>query len=749
MTSYRPSFIALIATLFITPLFFIPGGALGLGNAKSFIAVLGIGIAAVLFLVQFIRSKHVDVPRHHLLSAALILPVVYLLSALLTTPSSLSLLGYNLEVGTFGSILLGVAALFLATVALADTQRALQAVLALFGSFGLLAIFVTIRVLAGGDILSLGNFTGSMGNPLGSWMDLGIAFGLLATLSMLALGMLPMRGAYKLSLWVAFVLSTLLLAVIHFVPALILTLVASVCAFLYFSKVESGSRIAPILLGIVSLILLVNPVVGAERRIGEVVSSSVGVANADIRPTLSTTLSISKAVLVGRSLLGSGPNTFAHDWLSYKPSDVNATPYWAVAFPFGAGFMATQVATTGVIGSILWIVFFGLLVALTLKSFSHLPESRASRFAFVSTLVVTYFLWAAFFFYTPSLPVLVTAFIFTGVLLALSSEVGFVPTRPLRFPSAPTKQVAVLVAALCLVGVVYLGWVELERTLAAFHFQRAATLSNTEGASIAAVEEELLTAVKFAPLDVYYLAISQLNLSKAQIIANSATGTPEENKAAFEESLGRSVQAVRSAVTANPASYDNWVALGNTYSLLVPEPVKLEGSYESAQYAYNEAFKRNPANPRLPLLLAQLELNKGDVDVARSYIRSSLALKSDYPDAYILLARLETGAKNTAAAIASAERVAALLPDNVGAQFELGLLKYSSGDYAGALTALEAALKLSPDYANAKFYLALSLANLGERDEALMKLEELKATNPDSAELDAAIQSLTAPAARR
>ena len=142
-------------------------------------------------------------------------------------------------------------------------------------------------------------------------------------------------------------------------------------------------------------------------------------------------------------------------------------------------------------------------------------------------------------------------------------------------------------------------------------------------------------------------------------------------------------------------------------------------------------------------------MNKGNVNDARSYIRSSLALKSDYPDAYILLARLESAAKNTSAAIASAEKVVALLPDNVGVQFELGILKYSAKDYQGAVNALEKALKLSPDYANAKYYLALSLTPLGRRDEALMELQELKITNPDSRELDAAIENLSKPAGKK
>jgi cytochrome c-type biogenesis protein CcmH/NrfG len=764
-TSYRPSFLALIATLFVAPLFFVPGGILDLGNAKPFIIVLGLGIAAILFLVEFMRKREVALPRHHLLSAALLLPVVYLLSALLTTPSSLSLLGYNLEVGTFGSILLGVMALFLAAVTFADTARSLQAILALFGSFGLLALFMAVKVIGGGNLLVLGNFSGTMGNPLGSWVDLAVAFGLLATLSMLVLGMLPMKGIFKVAGWASFLVATALLAILHYEAVFALTLVASLSAFFYFLKVESAfhfsrasgereglfssPKLAPIILGVVSLVFLVNPLISTDRSIGALVSEKTGVANSDIRPTLSTTLSISKAVLTQRSLFGSGPNTFVHDWSSFKPSDVNATPYWAIAFPFGASFMATQVATTGIVGSILWLAFFALLIVLVLKAVSHIPESRASRFAFVSSLVTTLFLWTATFLYVPSFAMLLIAFLFTGVFLALGREAGFVPVRTLTFPHAPLKQAALLIALLAMVGVLYLGWSEAERALGAFHYAQAVKAANTEGASIDAVEAELMQAIKFAPLDAYYSAVAQLNFSRAQAVAAATTGTKEENQAAFEQALGRAITASRAAVDANPANYQNWVALGNTYSALVPAPLKIEGAYESAQQAYNEAFRRNPSNPELPLLLARLELNKGDADTARSYIRSALALKQDYPDAYLLLAQLEVSEKNLPAALASAEKLAQLLPDNVGAQFELGLLKFSAEDYQGAADAFGAALKLSPDYANAKYYLALSYAKLGRTDEALMKLQELKVANPENADLDAAIESLTKPAGKK
>jgi len=130
------------------------------------------------------------------------------------------------------------------------------------------------------------------------------------------------------------------------------------------------------------------------------------------------------------------------------------------------------------------------------------------------------------------------------------------------------------------------------------------------------------------------------------------------------------------------------------------------------------------------------------VERARSYIRSSIALKQDFAEAYILLAKLEVEAKNLPAAIASAEVLAQLSPDNPGVYFEIGLLKYSGTDFEGALESFEKALELLPEYANAKYYLGLTLLELGDKEGARQKFDELLASNPDNEALKNAIDSL-------
>src|SRR3989344_4825296 len=756
--SHGFSFWIIAGLIFLLPIFFIPGGALSLGVAKSALLIFASALATLVFVVESWQEGKIIMPKHPIILMIAALPAVYFLSALLATPASLSLFGYNFEAGTFGFMLLIAALLVLASLLTSLTSRALRVLAAFFISFAILAVLVVINVLFGPSTL-LG--ASKMGNPLGNFTDLSVAFGLLSAFSALVIGTLPTRGLARFILYTVFLLSTALLVVVGFSTGFALALVASVSIILYFSIIDKVDRESkggkgrmwmPIILGVVSLVFLINPNVSADKTLSNLVSGYFGIQNTDVRPSFSATLGISKAVLSQTALLGSGPNTFGSDWLIYRPRGLNETPFWGVTFPFGAGFLPTQIATTGILGSALWFVFFIVLIVLGARALGRTPESRAERFSLTATLLISIYLWAASFFYAPSAAMIVLASVFTGIFIALLRETGIISTYVLDIRrSSQVYLGSAVILTLVVLGAAAIGWTGYQKTFAAYHFNRAVRLSNVEGTPFSDIETSLVKAINLSPADVYFVALSRLNFVRAQIVANSTTGTPEENRAVFDESIRRPIEAARLAVDANPAGFENWVAFGTIYAALTPEPLAVEGAYENALFAYNEAARRNPANPELPLLLSRLELNKGNADAARSYIRKAIALQQDYADAYLMLAQLEVSAGNTAAAIASAENLAILVPDNPGIHFELGLLKFSSKDYKGASESLGRALALSPDYANARYYLGLSLANLGHFAEAQAQLESLEVSNPENADLKAALEAVKknkVPAAR-
>lgn len=768
----------IIALVFLLPVFFLPSAILSLGVAKLSLLALGVVLLVLAFLSEIWRKGEISFPRHFFILAAVLLPIVYFVSAISSTPSFLSLFGYNFEVGTFGYLLLVSILLILISSVFSETSKVLNASVALFISLSLIAVFFLVKIIFGGSPV-WGIFTSTTASPIGRWTDLATGLGLLSLFSILILGILPSKKSFRIFVFAMFILSTALFAIIDFSTAFIFTLVTAILLFVYFLTIEKrfsntpvttydpdpnvavpaspqGSTLSAgfmfrpasllIILGLVSVIFLINPTISSTRgTLGDVVTDTFSVANTEVRPSFSATLSISKAALSEEILLGSGPNTFSRNWLIYKPADINATPFWGAAFPFGVGFIPTQVASTGILGTVSWLIFFVLLVLLVIKVLANLPESRTLRFSLVSSLAMLFYLWMASFMYTPSLTILTLTFIFSGVFLAASRQAGIIGSRTISLArDTTTNIISVVLIVIIGLGAISLGFVAVEKTISAYHFEKAVTLSNQTGTTLDEIEISLNKAIQFAPADIHYVALSRLYFVKAQTVVASTEGSPEENLAIFQDSISKSVVSAREAVTLNPASYANWIALGSIYSYLVPAPISLAGAYENATIAFNEAKSKNPLNPEIPLFVARLELNDGDIEAARLAIRESLALKEDYADAHLMLAQLEIQAGNLKEAISSAEKLALIIPGNPSIYFELGLLKYSDADYNGAGEAFSLALISAPDYANAQYYLGLTLAQLGRFEDALEQFEVLAVSNPDSVEVQQIIRDLKA-----
>lgn len=756
--THKISFLSVLVLVFLLPLFFVPASILTLGAAKIVILSLGVVVAFIALLVDVLRSGKIEWPSHMMLWGVLLFPLVYFLSAFFSTDSARSIFGYGLEVGTFGYILL-VSLLFGVVSYVSDSHNKILKLLgAFFLSSIIVALFAVIKLLTSGSFPVWGIFSGNMGNPVGAWTDYSMVFGLLSVFSALAISLLPMKKIARLVLYVTFFLSLILVAIINFSTTWTILLITSVITLVYLLTIEKKlvtehSEGAPakknilwptIVVLALSLIFIINPVVSSTRgSIGNTISGAFNVSNVDVRPSLTTTLNISKQVLNQHALLGSGPNTFDQNWLLYKPQAVNNSTFWNVSFPFGFGFITTQVASVGVVGTLLWLAFFFFFLLLGLRMLGHLPREHSSRFALVTTFLLSLMIWIGTFLYVPARVVLALAFIFTGLFLASSRLAGSISKREINFTNRTvTNFTAVFLVTLMVIGTGALALKVFQRTVSAYHFQHAIMLSNTEGSNIDDVETEIVKAIALAPLDTYYQALSQVSVARAQAALNATEGTAEENQQKLQTAVSNGIGALQEATTVSPNNYQNWLSLGSIYSSLVPAPFSLDGAYDAAKNAYAEAGKLNPTSPEIPLSLARLEIDNKNVEQARKHIDESVALKSDYADAYFLLTQLEISQNNVNGAIKSAETSAFLSPNNAGVFLQLGLLKYNNKDWTGARDALNRALVLVPDYANAKYYLGLTLNKLDQNDKAIELFKDLVKTNPDNKEVTLILENL-------
>ncbi len=748
-SQYKVSRISLITLVFLLPLFFIPSVLLPVGIAKSVLLALGTVVAFLAFTIDTLRTGRLSLPSHPIMWGAVALPVVYGLSSALSASPAFSFFGYSLEVGTFAFILFASVLFGLSAIVLSDIQKILKVYSVFFVSMSLLALFAIIKILSGGNYLVMNAFGGNMGNPVGAWTDYGVIFGLLSTLSLLSLTMLELPKRIKIFQTIMFILSIILLAIINFSIAWQVLLALSLIVLVYLLTVEKNRKrnIWPaVTLFVVSLLFTINPVISSTQgSIGNVVSGTFNVSNTDVRPSISTTLGVVKSTLSEgkRSLLGSGPNTFARDWFLYKPTSINSTVFWNTPFQFGAGFIPTQIAETGVLGALAWIIFFVLFVKLGWKVLARTPEDMDTRFVAISSFAGALFLWIASFVYVPSLTVLALAFVLTGIFVSSARSAGVIGLREWNFSEKVFMNFAsVLVAIVLVIGAVATLFVSYQKTASVVHFEKALVLSRTPNTAVDQIESELTKAVNLSQADTYYNALYQLSFARAQAVAQSTTGTAETNRQTFQTSISNSIAAAQSATTVAPGNYQNWITLGSLYSSLVPAPLSVSGAYEAAKAAYAEAEKRNPQSPEPQLLTARLEFDHGNTDGARTLIEQALSKKQDYADAYFLLTQLEASANNVDKAITAAEAGAILSPDNAGIFFELGLLKYSKRDFAGAALALGKAVQIVPNYANAQYFLGLSLEATSKHEEAIAQFEALSKTNPDNVEVQNILSNL-------
>src|SRR6185312_2708045 len=390
MKEYKLSLLSLLALLFLLPLFFVPSLSVPLTLAKPVLLFIGVFVGFISLLAFVLKRGELRVPRSKLVWAVVLLPIVYFVSAFFSGSSSFGLYGYNFEVGTFVSILLASVVLLLAAIVADDTARVLKLESAIFCSLSLGAIFSAIKILSAGNWMVWNNFVGATSTPLGDWSDLGIALALLAILSLLAVEMLEMTSVVRGVVYGVLVLSVVLLAIVNFSTAWWIVMLASLIIMIYFITMEKPTRVTEgeqtvrrisrvaVAVFAVSLLFVFNPTVSPTHgTLGNTISSLLNVSTSNVSPALSSTLSVTGPVLKTHPLLGSGPNTFANDWLLYKPVLINQSNFWNTPFTFGLGFIFTQIASVGLLGSLLWLVVIVLLLMLAGKVLVRMSPSTS------------------------------------------------------------------------------------------------------------------------------------------------------------------------------------------------------------------------------------------------------------------------------------------------------------------------------------------------------------------------------------
>lgn len=744
----------LVATALV-PVFFLPISFISVQFGTSLMFSFAVILSAVLYIVSAIAngSLNLPTPSKYILGFTALVPFTYTLAGISNGFSRMSFFGYTFDINAVGFILLAFVYMFLVSVLFATKEKLSQSYRALSVSGVLLGLFVLVRVLSKGKLFSFGIFNQVTSTMLGSWNNIALVFGAMALISLVSLQMLSLSKVKKILVWGSLVASLFFLVLANFTSIWWTLAVFSFMFILYcvfsFDNTFSPSNslldkikrapVLPVALLVISLVFAIW-----HTNLGSFLATKLGAINIEVRPSFSTTVEIAKNTLRDKPLFGSGPNTFVTQWSAYKPSDIVGTIFWDTDFSNGIGLIPTLAVTTGVIGLLSWLVFFGFFVYVGFKSMFAKLNDESDKYSIVASFFSALFLWVASFIYVPGAPVLVLAFFITGVFFASIYSAGIVELRNKQFNSSPKLGFASsLIMVASLVAVLSLGYGLYKNSISLWYFQKSSYALNTSKDSKMA-EDYMLKAILAVPNDVYYRSLSEIEIYKLnELLSQDLSKVNKEDlQKQFNDGLSNAIKAAISAKDKNPNNYQNWVSLGKVYDAVSNPQLNITGAYESAQLAYAEAFKRNPKNPGILMLAARMAANRNDLAAADSYARQATQIKSNYLDAYFLLSQIEVATKNINGAIQSVTAASIIDPTNPAVFFQLGLLKYNIADFNGAIVALEKARDLTPNYANAKFFLGLSYEVTKQHEKAIKEFEDLKVSNPDSKEVDVILSNL-------
>jgi tetratricopeptide (TPR) repeat protein len=468
---------------------------------------------------------------------------------------------------------------------------------------------------------------------------------------------------------------------------------------------------------------------------------------AEVSPSPSASWVIAKQALNDMPILGSGPGTWIYDYAKYRNPVVNASPFWNVRFDRGFSQFLTLLATTGIFGISLWLLW---IVAAIIRSSAHLfrEKDNDAWYAYVAVFTA----WATFtfttFFYNFNVAHLTAWFMLLGLMAAMTSGQAVVVDGK---RSKYLFEILVTTLVLVVIASVSGFWLAGQRIAADLVFS-GGVKAFQEGRSVDEVISALERAHRLNPfIDIYTRNLSQAHLIKAAQLIQKKPNEAESEVA--KDEIKKAVEAALVASSTNPGNVDNFSNLAVIYQSIASFTDK---AGESAIANYNEALKREPNNPVFLGEIGKLYLLRSDAfrtqlenadkkirEAAKADMESNLAtaedvlkrtreVKPDYlPARYYLGIAYERQNKLKEAIIELAD-VYRQNQQDIGVAFELSILLYRDNQKDLSLQVMEEVVNRDVGNVNAKWYLAAMYEERNRLDEALVLLSDLATRFPDN-----------------
>ena len=747
----KASFFAMMLLILTLPLFFLPIFNLSLGVTKGLlISILGTTVF-FLWLVARLKDGIFMIPKSIILGVLGAIPFAFLVSSVFSPVRGTSFAGLGFEIGTFSTIFILSILAVLASIFFQSKEKIFYGYGMVFLAAFLAFLFQVVRTIWISFGLPFANiFISLPQNLIGKWIDMSIFFGFIAILALVTLELLTLPKKIRIYLQSMLWISILVLVVVNFYLGWVVLGLFALVVLVYTmsfgrsEKKEEVSAVRRIPATSFSVLLVSMLFVLASGLVSGPLFSIFNVPQEIISPSWTQTIEVAKDTLAERPLVGSGANRFASSWLMYKPDSINPTPLWNVDFNAGVGLVPSFVVTTGALGLIAFLLFFGAFLYRGVRSVFMVRMDPVHHYLSFSSFLTATYLWLFAVLYVPNVVVFFFAFLMTGIFVASLVVNGRVSNYRLAFLEDPRIGfVSMLVSILFIISAVAGGYILFQKFVSVAYFQKSLTGFNLTG-DLALAERDMVRAIRLSPQDSYYRNLSELYLVRINEILTEEDISEDTARAQFQSLSQVAIQNALLATQLDETNYENWRTLGSVYQFLMPfaGEENIDEFYETAKGHFEKARALNPKSPALLLTLARLEIARNDTDAATEYIVQALNEKGNYTQAIFLLSQIQANAGDLEEAIASVEVASRIAPNDVSVFFQLGLLRYQNEDFQGAVSALERTVILSPAYSNAKYFLGLSYDRVGDDEKAIRQFEDIKFLNPENEEIDIILNNL-------
>lgn len=743
------AYYSLLISVFLVPLAFLTTPYLAIDVAKTFVIVISTIISMVCYGLIVLKEKKIHAPPKYIFWTSVLMAVSLIVSSLTSIHIEKSLFGPGFEIGTASFLL----ALFLAgwssyEAVRRHSERVLSVYTAAIVSFLIIFLIHLIRLFYPSFLASSSVFASLTSTLLGKWYDLAIYAVTISLISVSALLTLPLSKKIGLFTKIIAVVSILTAIYVNHYYTWLAAVIASAIflATMFVNSHKGGRGFSGVLARISWLpaILLIVSIVftwSGGKIVGKFIEKT-GTQYSELSLPWQMTIDVAAGGFKNYPVFGIGPNHFSQAFMTYKPAGFNLTNAWTAEFNNGFGLVPTYITSQGLVGLILWILFFVFIGIVYGRSLRKLPEDHNARFTILSSTLASTFLWIVAILYVPSHALFFLTFVMTGIALAscvknghardyvISPESG--SAAKILFPSLTTGAV--------IVSIIW-ALVAVKQTTALAYFSKGVK-SISSGQNFDAADKAFRTALSLDKSDVYWQAISENARLKASYLISTATSSSPTLLTTITNTIDTGTSAANKAIEFDKTNYYNYVSLARIAQ--VAASLKLEKGYDNAVKAYTDAISRNPLNPALYVALAQLQASNNNLDQALQTLGAALQVKNNYLDAVFLVSQIHAAKGNLPDAITAAQVAIQLNPGNALLHFQHGLLQYNAKNYSAAEEALAKAVEIQKDYANAKYFLGLSEVRLGNNEKALTLFQDLAQSNPDNTEVAFILNNLRA-----